>query len=502
MANFTKLSPLFSAIRSFLKEVPIPSKGAPYIHDGIDVKRIMMLVIFALIPCTLMAVVNSGVQALVYGSGRQEVFHAYFAASTSLTGYFSFLKAHLLSILWLGCESFLPVLFVCYAVGGFWEVIFAVIRGHEISEGLLVTGILFALILPSTIPLWMVALGASFGIVIGKELFGGTGMNILNPALLCRCFLYFAFPSQMTGNVFIGTNSTHIKENLLNANKALANPAIDGFTQATCRNIMSIPEEIKRIHIDAIGAYFHKSVATLPSLNHQFSHFSKANGLAENISDLSLDQLQHFLSSPLSQGGLALSQDSFASALQFAKLKFGLGMMSDANLFFGNMIGSFGETSKFACLLGALFLIVTGIASWRIMLAVVLGTIGTASLFKMGALFLGPYEGAFNMAKFDFPIYKQFLVGGLVFGLVFMATDPVSSPYMKLAKWWYGLLIGALNVVIRMANPAFPEGIMLAILFGNVFSPLFDRIATERFRKKREKTIFSLRAKKSHLNKA
>ena len=476
---------LMSAIASFIREVPTRSKTAPYIHDGIDIKRIMMLVIFALLPCTIMAVINSGVQSFVYGSSSFSLVKEYLTASLSFAGYFAFLKEHFLEIIWLGCTSFLPILFVCYAVGGFWEALFCIIRGHEISEGLLVTGILFALILPSTIPLWMVAVGISFGIVVGKEVFGGTGMNILNPALLSRCFLYFAFPNKMTGDVFIGDHPTKIKNSILTINSQFANPTIDGITQATYRNFMSLPDDVKRIHIDAIGAYFNKTVATSPHIEHQFSHFAKTHEVGNSIPSLSIEGLQNFLSAPLIEGGLALSQDSFISALHFAKLKFGLGIMSDANLFFGNMIGSFGETSKFACLLGAAFLVLTGVASFRTMLGVILGTIITALAFQLGSFYIGPYSGAFNMAKFDFPIYKQFLVGGLAFGLVFMATDPVSSPYMKSAKWLYGLLIGALNVIIRMINPAFPEGIMLAILFGNVFSPLFDRWSTLRMRRRR-----------------
>lgn len=480
-----KFLPLVNAIDSFIAEVPFKTHSAPYIRDSIDIKRIMMLVVIALFPCTLMAIINSGIQSFVYGSHDVTLMQAYIQASLSFSGYFQFLFSHLAPILKLGCIAFLPVLLITYAVGGFWEVFFACVRGHEISEGLLVTGILFALVLPSTIPYWMVAVGASAGIILGKEVFGGTGMNILNPALTCRCFLYFAFPNKMTGDVWVGTNPTHIKNSLSTMNHQLGETIVDGFSQATPLNFMGISSDIKRVHIDAIGAYWNHPAETQEVIQRQFSHFQSMQDISQPLTHLDLSLLKNFLMAPLSEGGLALPSDSFVSAWHFAKLKFGEGILTDANLFFGNMLGSFGETSSFACLLGALLLIITGIGSWRTMVAVILGALVTATCFKYGSYFLGPYGGAFNPAKFDFPVFKQLILGGLAFGLVFMATDPVSSPYMAKAKWIYGLLIGALTIIIRLINPAFPEGIMLAILFGNVFSPLFDRIAIQQFRRKR-----------------
>ncbi|MCF7852455.1 MAG: NADH:ubiquinone reductase (Na(+)-transporting) subunit B [Simkaniaceae bacterium] len=485
------LTPLINAIDSFIAEVPLTAKNPPFIHDHFDVKRMMMLVIFALLPCTFMAILNSGVQSFIFGSGDANIMKSYLEASHSFSGYFSFVYAHFGSIIKLGAIAFLPILAISYMVGGFWEVLFATIRGHEISEGLLVTGILYALILPSTLPYWMVAVGVSAGVILAKEIFGGTGMNILNPALACRCFLYFAFPNKMTGNVWVGTNPTHIKNSLMTMNQQIDTTSLDGFSQASYLNTMSIGDEIKRIHIDAIGEHWNHLTPTNDLLAHQFQFYQKAHDLSQALPDLNIPQLQSFLTAPLKEGGLALANDAFVNAYHFAELKFGQGIMNDANLFFGNMLGSFGETSKFACLLGAIFLIITGVASFRTMLSVVIGALFTAACFQIGSHVIGPYGGAFNPAKFDFPVLKQLLLGGLAFGLVFMATDPVSSPYTKSAKWVYGFVIGALTIIIRLINPAFPEGVMLAILFGNVFAPLFDRMALKHFRRKRNVAKFS-----------
>lgn len=446
------MKPIFSAIDSFLRKVSTPTRRSPHIRDSLDVKRLMFLVVIALIPCTLVAIWNTGVQSFVYSKGDAEIMNAYFQASASWSGYWAFTGKHAWLILREGLTIFLPIVFISYAVGGFWEGLFAIVRRHEIAEGFLVTGILYALILPPTIPYWMVALGVSFGVIVCKELFGGTGMNILNPALTCRCFLYFAFPTYMTGSIWSGRT-------------------IDATSQPSALAAYNISNDIQRIHVDAIAANdLHQPVSTLVQ-----ESFQKWGG--ETFGHLSADRLQEFVTSPT---GLGLSQDGFVAAQKFTQLKYGLGLFSDGNLFFGNKVGSLGEVSILACLLGAAFLLFVGIASWRIMVAVILGALVTAMLFEYGSQ-LNP----FSPANFDFPAYKHFLLGGLAFGLVFMATDPVSSPSMNSAKWAYGILIGALTIVIREVNPAYPEGIMLAILFGNVFAPLFDQIALKWYRRPR-----------------
>ncbi|MCP5505026.1 MAG: RnfABCDGE type electron transport complex subunit D [Chlamydiales bacterium] len=188
-----RLRPLVSALDTFFYEVPIKTARGPHIRDMIDLKRWMMIVVYALIPCIVVAIWNSGVQGFVYGSRSIKIFDEYMQASETLSGYFLFGKTYFASIIQKGLVAFLPIMILSYAVGGFWEVLFAIIRRHEVSEGFLVTGMLFALILPSTIPYWMAAVGVSAGVVIGKEIFGGTGMNILNPALVCRAFLFFCF---------------------------------------------------------------------------------------------------------------------------------------------------------------------------------------------------------------------------------------------------------------------------------------------------------------------
>jgi len=437
---------LRSALDAFIAEKLIRTQTGPVIRDGLDIKRVMMLVFFALIPCTVMAVINSGLTGFVYGSGDVALVEAYRQGSGSLSGYFVFLWDHLGAVIYGGLWAFLPVLIVSYAAGGFWEALFASMRGHEISEGFLVSGILIALIMPPTIPLWMVAVGASFGVVIAKELFGGTGMNILNPALATRAFLYFSYPNKLTGDVWVTKYQ-----------------AVDGSTQATFLGILNTSDAVKRAHVEALSGNMTGSVA-------------------EKFSVWTSGSVEQFVTAPVKEGGLGLGTEYLSEAQGIAQIKLGEGLWSDGNLFFGNMLGSFGETSVLCVLLGVALLLVTRIASWRTFVAVGLGAWIMALLFQWGS-HLGVDGGLWNPARFDIPAYKHLLVGGLAFGAAFMATEPVTSPTMQGAKWIYGLLIGGLTVIIRLINPAFPEGIMLAILFGNVFAPLFDRIALKSYRR-------------------
>jgi Na+-transporting NADH:ubiquinone oxidoreductase subunit B len=462
------LSPLKNAISSFVLEPGAVTKKGPHIRDGVDLKRWMMLVVFALVPCIIMAVWNSGVQSFIYGSGDLSLVTQFETASLSFRTYFAFCGKYGWEILGLGCFAFFPIMLISYIVGGFWEFLFAAIRRHEISEGFLVTGILYALILPSTIPYWMAAIGISVGVVLGKEIFGGTGMNILNPALVARCFLFFSFPQNMTGEMWVGTNPTHISSSVEN---------MDGVTQQSMLNLYNIPPEIKRAHVDAIGLHMGARVKSKKYLQPYLQKWGNKSFIR-----LSYAELESFVTE-----SLGLSPELFQNAYSFAKLKFGQGMFNDANFFFGNMIGSMGETSKLACLLGALLLLLVGIASWRIMVAMALGALLAAGLFELCSTFIGANGGIWNPAKFDMPMHKHLLLGSFAFGLVFMATEPVTAPKQNFAKWWYGILIGALAIIIRVINPAFPEGVMLAILFGNVFSALFDHYAVKRYRNIRYK---------------
>lgn len=469
-----RLRPLVNALDTFFYEVPLQTKRGPHIRDILDIKRWMMIVVYAMVPCIFVAIWNSGVQNFVFGSGNIAIMDAYLQASETFGGYFTFGKIHFWPIVKGGVIAFVPVMLISYAVGGAWEVLFAIVRRHEVSEGFLVTGMLFALILPSTIPYWMVAVGVSAGVVIGKEIFGGTGMNILNPALVCRAFLFFAFPTKMTGPVWVGTNPTKVQESIVAMNHAIGE--IDGITQVSALNRFNISPDIKRVHVDAIGMGYGKKVKTEEVISHQLSYWKKG----ASYTTLSKEEQKDFITAPLSQGGLGLSPENYSDAVRFAELRFEQGKLTNGNFFFGNRIGSMGETSILAVLIGALLLIYTRIGSWRTMLSMALGAYACALLFEWGALHLGPHEGAFNAAKYALPAYRHFLYGSLTFGLVFMATDPVSSPYMRGAKWMYGLLSGALVIIIRTINPAFPEGVMLAILFGNVFAPLFDHLALTR----------------------
>jgi Na+-transporting NADH:ubiquinone oxidoreductase subunit B len=367
--KFEKAYPVYEALDTFLYTPSSVTAGASHVRDAIDLKRMMVTVVWSLIPCILMAMYNTGYQA-------NEAIAANLGQATEgwRHGVMAWLglaynPESLLSCMIHGALYFLPVYIVTMAVGGTWEVIFATVRGHEVNEGFLVTGLLFPLTLPATIPLWQVALGISFGVVIGKEVFGGTGKNFLNPALTARAFLYFAYPAQITGDT-IWT-------------------AADGFSGAT---ILS-----------------------------------------------------------------ACASDGMAGVERVAT-------WNDA--FLGSIQGSMGETSTLACLFGAAFLILTRIGSWRIMAAVVLGSAGFSFLLNL--------IGSSTNQMFSMPPHWHLVSGGLAFGLVFMATDPVSAAMTDAGKWIYGILIGVMTILVRVINPAYPEGIMLAILFGNVFAPLID----------------------------
>lgn len=362
-----KLFPLFEATESFIFTTGKVTSGASHVRDVIDLKRMMMTVVYALIPVVLMAFYNTGYQANL---GLQEL-----GAATSAHWQAQVVEwlglGHDPSNLWsnviLGALYFLPVYIVTLAAGGFWEVLFAVVRKHEINEGFLVTSLLFPLILPPNIPYWQVVLGISFGVVIGKEIFGGVGMNILNPALTARAFLFFAYPAEISGDkVWV---------------------AVDGLSKAT----------------------------------------------------------------PLAQ---------------YADTQLSVGY-SWINSFLGFIPGSMGETSTLAILIGALILIISKVGSWRIMLSVVVGMV----LMSLGLNAIGSVTNP----MFNVPPQWHLVMGGFAFGTVYMATDPVSATITEQGKYVYGFLIGVLCVLVRVVNPAFPEGMMLAILFMNVFAPIIDR---------------------------
>ena len=351
-----------------------------HVRDALDLKRMMIVVVLALLPCVYMAMWNTGYQAnaaITAGSsvtaveGWREVVFSSLGFEHDPNSWWANMV--------LGSLFFLPVYIVCMTVGGIVELIFCIVRKHEINEGFLVTGLLFPLTLPPTIPLWQVALGIGFGVLIGKEVFGGTGKNFLNPALTARAFLYFSYSKEITGNVWT---------------------AADGVSGATM-----------------LGA------------------------LAEN-------------------------QDNPAVPFSEIVSKVDGHGVSWFDSFMGWTQGSMGETSTLACLLGAAILIATGIGSWRIMAGVVLGALAVSGIFS-----LLPGE---NTALLSLAPHWHLVVGGFAFGAVFMATDPVSASMTGTGKWFYGLLIGGLTILIRCINPGFPEGIMLAILFGNVMAPLID----------------------------
>jgi len=368
--KFEKLSATFDAFETFLfVPAKVTSSGA-HIRDSMDMKRLMSVVILALLPTLLFGMYNTGFQHFKI-TGETATFWQLF-------GY-GFLKV-------------LPIIIVSYVTGLTIEFAFAQIRGHEVNEGFLVTGMLIPLVLPVTIPLWMVAVATAFAVIIGKEVFGGTGMNVLNPALTARAFLFFAYPGNMTGD---------------------------------------------RVWIAGMS-----HAANLPDTT---SGATVLGNLLQSVTD------------------------NIPYTTVISKLP------DDINAFLGFIPGSIGETSKVAILIGAFILIYTGVGSWKIIFSTVLG-----------GLFMGWLLNIFAAnAYMELPAYKHLLYGGFAFGAVFMATDPVTASQTEKGKWIYGFLVGVLAILIRVLNPAYPEGMMLAILLMNVFAPLIDHYIVQNNIKRR-----------------
>lgn len=376
--RYQRFGALYEAFATFLYTPGEVTRGLTHVRDSLDLKRIMIFVWLAALPAAF---------AGMYAVGLQANQALAMAGASEIAGWrgviISLLAGHDPGSVWdnliHGAAYFIPIYFVTFAVGGAWEVLFATVRGKEINEGFFVTSILFALTLPPTIPLWQVALGITFGVVIAKEVFGGTGRNFVNPALAGRAFLYFAYPAEISGDaVWV---------------------AVDGYSAAT------------------------------PLAAATGTHLPNALGGVQAIEASGITWMDAFL---------------------------------------GFMPGSIGETSTLAILIGAVFLLLTRIASWRIMLGMVLGMAGITLLFNaLGS----PTNPMFSLSP-----HWHFVLGGFAFGMAFMATDPVTASMTDSGKWVYGILIGTLAILIRVVNPAFPEGTMLAILFGNLMAPLIDHV--------------------------
>ncbi len=378
-----KYYPIYEAVDTFLYSPNDQTLTSPHVRDGIDLKRVMIYVWLSVMPCVFVAMWNTGLQAntamvamgLDTVPGWRGSLFGLLGGDVNPDSFWSnFIH---------GAVYFIPIYFITFAIGAVWEITFATVRGHEINEGFFVTSILFALIVPPDTPLWMVALGISFGIVIGKEVFGGTGKNFLNPALTGRAFLYFAYPGAMSGDA-VWT-------------------AVDGFSGAT------------------------------------------PLGLA-------------------AAGGI--------EAVEAAGYTWGAS-------FLGTIQGSLGETSTLACLIGGAFLMITKIASWRIVAGMFLGMALTATVFNV--------VGSDTNPMFGVSFLWHLVLGGFAFGMMFMATEPVSAAMTNTGRWIYGALIGFMTVLIRVVNPAFPEGVMLAILFCNIFAPLIDHFVVQANIKRRNK---------------
>ncbi|MFN2327690.1 MAG: NADH:ubiquinone reductase (Na(+)-transporting) subunit B [Chromatocurvus sp.] len=370
--RFSRFYPLYEAVDTFMFSPGSVTRSTAHVRDGIDLKRIMITVWMSVFPAMLYGMYNLGFQAndvLAATGGSIDGWRG-----TLIETFGGYDASSIWHCLWFGMLFFLPIYAVTIVVGGFWEVLFAIKRGHEVNEGFFVTSILFALICPPDLPLWQAALGISFGVVIGKEVFGGTGKNFLNPALTARAFLYFAYPAQLSGDA-VWT-------------------AVDGYSGAT----------------------------------------------------------------PL---GVVASEGMAGLQAQYSWM----------DAFIGAIPGSIGETSTLAILIGGAALLLTRIASWRIVAGVFLGMFIFSTFLN--------FVGSDTNPAFSMPWYWHFVVGGFAFGMFFMATDPVSSAMTNGGRWAFGILIGVMAVIIRVVNPAFPEGMMLAILFANLFAPLMDHFVIQ-----------------------
>lgn len=386
----TKMAPAFNAIHTFLYLPNETTHGGTHIKAADDLKRTMNTVIMAMVPCLIFGMFNAGYQHYL-ALGTIEASQG-FLGNTFWT----------LDNLIVGAWKILPLLAVSYGVGLLIEFIFAVIKGHEVEEGYLVTGMLVPLIVPVDLPLWMLAVAVAFGVVIGKEVFGGTGMNILNPALTIRAFLFFAYPTWMSGD------------------KVWVHGAVE-----------------------------------------------RSNDIANGAN---LDAIS---------GETILG--SYAQNQEIA--------YSFADMFYGLIPGSIGETSKLLIIFGALFLIFTKVGSWRIMLSTVIGAL------VMGLIFNGVVDAGMISSSSKFyglmsvPFWQHLIIGSILFGAVYMATDPVTAAQTNKGKWIYGFLIGFISIMIRVFNPAYPEGVFLAILLMNVFAPTIDHYVVQGNVKKRLKRL-------------
>ena len=378
----TKMAPLFNGFHTFLYLPNETTHGGTHIKAADDLKRTMNIVIMALVPCLIFGMFNAGYQHHLALGEIQSVSAGFFSP-----------EFWTLDNLGVGALKILPLVAVSYIVGLAIEFIFCIIKGHEIEEGYLVTGMLVPLIVPVDIPLWMLAVAVVFGVVIGKEVFGGTGMNILNPALTIRAFLFFAYPTWMSGD------------------KVWVHGAVDRA------------------------------------------------GTPDAISGETV------------LGSLAQGQEVGYSVM---------------DMFYGFIPGSIGETSTLLILLGALFLIFTKIGSWRIMVSAVVGALVMGYIFNLVAPAM---EGTKFFSLMNTEFWHHLLIGGLAFGIVYMATDPVTASQTNRGKWIYGFLIGFISVMIRVFNPAYPEGVMLAILLMNVFAPTIDHYVVQGNVKRRMKRL-------------
>ena len=422
-SKWAKFHPAWDALFTFAFTPGVTTRNGSHIRDGIDLKRTMFIVIIALVPCLLFGMYNTG--------------HWHYVAEGTADGFMD----HFGDKFIYGILQVLPIVVVSYGVGLGVEFIFAIKNQHAVQEGFLVSGMLIPLIVPADIPLWMVAFATVFAVVLGKEVFGGTGMNIVNVALTARAFLFFGYPTMMSGDKVWMSGISDVSKDTLDLN---------GVTGATP---------------------LADAAATVSLTNENSAYLESIAQLKDNI--VSNPELTTQFETKIQTANSMISENTALIETKLANLP---SMMEAA---VGSIPGSIGETSFIAIIIGAFILLYTGIASWKILISFFLGGFGMALLFQATAV--NPFM--------EVEPLLQIMLGGFAFGAVFMITDPVTAAQTSTGKYIYGFLGGAFAILIRVFNPAYPEGVMMAILFMNVMAPMIDHYVIQSNIKRRLKRL-------------
>ncbi|RDB31365.1 Na(+)-translocating NADH-quinone reductase subunit B [Candidatus Similichlamydia laticola] len=456
-------------------------KNPPYIYNAITLDNWIGILIIALIPCFCTGAWSVGIHSLVFSSEDLSLLTEFYKATKTPSDYvqFCFRALNPLHVIASGLLCLIPITFTACFFSFLTEWTGSKMRGKEPSRWWIVTGLIFALAMPPTIPLWMVAFGITMGTLFGKEVFGGHGMNVFNPALIARCFLVLSFPGNFCGDVWIAPDMHSVQQSVeAMTQQRGTRRAADMISASSPLGQLAITKEVRQIHLDALALHLSPhSIAPSKELEKIFEKWTRRNQSRKHLGALNSKQLEAFLTSSRERYGLGLKKELFIPAVHMAKLYLGEPPYTIFGLLMGVRPGCCGEVGLIGPLSSALILLWYRVASGFIMLSVFLGSLITLVGLKWLASFQqNPFE---LYAKYAIPAHVHLMMGGLAFGTVFMATDPVSAPADKYARILYGFLIGSLVMLVRLKSSAFKEGVMFSILIGNVVAPLLDQLALE-----------------------